>query len=526
MTHSDIVHPRWGRPISQYPRSYTNEALAARLKAPIKAKERAASRTIALRTIEEICMLSEPALEAKVYADTVARITLSKLESILELTRFTSEYENLALPKLIAGGIELLSSVTPSPLAYEYGYLCFRTLVFALNACVLKYGGVWDETIARISSAPPSHRFPIFWDNSATLLIEEIIYYCGDMEVLSKTGPASPRRWLIPAFDPGKLDKLLSTLHSDQKNLLIALRDTGSLGLSALLFILKKHVENKRPYMSTSEYLEQAFLPYFRVLYRYQITLPDLGSERVVARTLCSENMMDLEDEYFIDLDDSRNVIQAYISSTNSPGDRRRFKFHDNTPLDFVPSLVVPGCEDLIPDMFDAALQVLWESVLVGFQLPSVAGLLCRTLHEFCYILDGLERQVKRSHRVKQSWIFKLGDRVIKSDVVGLILRLKLVKPIPEPDDLRGENEPYEPGTSIQQFLNLATLLPPQYLSRLLLQSGSLFDWWKYFISWYLSTAGASLVYYARLLRQSNFPDLSQAYRGANGGQYSPLPTA
>ncbi|KDN36412.1 hypothetical protein RSAG8_10866, partial [Rhizoctonia solani AG-8 WAC10335] len=364
MTHSDIVHPRWGRPISQYPRSYTNEALAARLKAPIKAKERAASRTIALRTIEEICMLSEPALEAKVYADTVARITLSKLESILELTRFTSEYENLALPKLIAGGIELLSSVTPSPLAYEYGYLCFRTLVFALNACVLKYGGVWDETIARISSAPPSHRFPIFWDNSATLLIEEMIYYCGDMEVLSKTGPASPRRWLIPAFDPRKLDKLLSTLHSDQKNLLIALRDTGSLGLSALLFILKKHVENKRPYMSTSEYLEQAFLPYFRVLYRYQITLPDLGSERVVARTLCSENMMDLEDEYFIDLDDSRN----------------------------------------------------------------------------------------------------LGDRIVENDVVGLILRLELVKSGPGPHDLEalGGIESDEHLSIIQIFLSLVAFLPPQ----------------------------------------------------------------
>ncbi|CAE6457800.1 unnamed protein product [Rhizoctonia solani] len=40
----------------------------------------------------------------------------------------------------------------------------------------------------------------------------------------------------------------------------------------------------------------------------------------------------------------------------------------------------------------------------------------------------------------------------------------------------------HEAGSTIQQFLNLATFLPPQYLSRQLVESGTLYDWQKYYI--------------------------------------------
>ncbi|KEP47896.1 hypothetical protein V565_140280 [Rhizoctonia solani 123E] len=353
------AHPRWGPLLTQYPNSYTNDALLARLTTPIGVKRRATIRMMALRTIRDICLLSGPTLGTSEYSNIVECITLGRLKSILELTRFPSEYENLALPNLVAGCIELLSSVMPSPFAYEYGYLCFRTLVFALNACLLKYGEVWDETIERIRKAPPRIRLPIFWDQSASLLCDDIVHMHGQLSVEFFDSIRS-RRWSIPHFDQRKLDKLLYILHLDQKNFLIALRDTGSMGLSTLMFVLKVHIENKRPTMNKADYMKKAYFPFCRVFFRYQVVVPNFGMEPSASMLVYSPGMNTLEDEKFLDLDDSINFIQAYIDSVNSSRKRgnHHLKLANLVPLAFVASYAVAGCEHLAPAMFKATMEI------------------------------------------------------------------------------------------------------------------------------------------------------------------------
>ncbi|KAG8693857.1 hypothetical protein FRC11_002607, partial [Ceratobasidium sp. 423] len=51
----------------------------------------------------------------------------------------------------------------------------------------------------------------------------------------------------------------------------------------------------------------------------------------------------------------------------------------------------------------------------------------------------------------------------------------KLIKPL---DGVTTQEE----WSSSQQFLNLTTFLPPQYLPCRLYKSGFLYDWWKYFM--------------------------------------------
>ncbi|CAE6531403.1 unnamed protein product [Rhizoctonia solani] len=483
VTPSNALRPRWGHNVSVYPAFYTNEALADRLKAPVKAKERAASRTIALSTIKEICTLGDSTIKPSQYGSVFDRITLSKLESILDLTRFPDEYENLALPKLVAGCIELLSCTTPSPFAYEYGYLCFRTLVFAFNTCLLKYGGVWDEVIGLMKDKPLSQRISCFWDRSAKLAADEAFYFLAQNNMHEDFDDIRFRRWSIPYFDQKKLEKIQTVLHSDRKHLLIALRDTRSLGLSTLFLVLKRYMGSKRPTMTEAEYKEKAALPYCRVLYRYLLVMPYLDLERFASRSLILSDMSELTDTLFIDMDDSRNILKAYISSARPPiyWDELLLSVGYCLPLMFIMPHVVSELKDLIPELFEAAIQVLWNPLPDSIEVRGLDLYVLRTMHAFCILLNRLETEVTRSRRVENSWIYKLGDKIIENDVVGLIICSASVKLAPEPDDLEYTSTKRDQWTSTQQFLNFATFVPPDYLRRQINKSGCLHDWWKYF---------------------------------------------
>ncbi|CAE6422659.1 unnamed protein product [Rhizoctonia solani] len=436
-TPSKSLHPRWGRDIRSYPAIYTNKAITGRLKVPVKARDRAALRTIGLRAIEEICMLGNSKVESSEYNEIFESITLQKLESVLEFTRFPNEYENFAIPKLVAGCIELLSYTTPSPFAYEYGYLCFRILVFALNTCFLKYAGAWEETVDEMQNKSSGLHTSCFWDRSAMVALEEVVYYGCEQAMSDAFDFVRSRRWSVPYFDQQKLDNLISILHSDRKNFFIALRDTGSLGLSSLFFILQRHIKSKQPKMEPAEFVEKIAVPFSRVFYRYQIVLPNFAMERFASRHLFLGNLGDFTDTLLIDMDDSRNVLRAYINSVKPPHYRCEVFFGDGIPLNFLLPHVVPGCEDLIPGLFEAAMQVLWNALLdEDKRLQGLNHYVRLVMYHFHRLLDRLHEQVTSSRAIEDSWIYKLADKIVDNDVVGLILRAILLELTPEPENL------------------------------------------------------------------------------------------
>ncbi|KAG8681225.1 hypothetical protein FRC11_001403, partial [Ceratobasidium sp. 423] len=127
------AHYKWGRTIARYPKSHTQEALSAQVEAPVDDTKRAIGRRIALDAIQKICQLANPNLNEYSQNSLIGCITLEKLECILETARFAGELQNFALPNLVAGCIILMSSVNPLPFQYEYGYMCFKVMVIALN---------------------------------------------------------------------------------------------------------------------------------------------------------------------------------------------------------------------------------------------------------------------------------------------------------------------------------------------------------------------------------------------------------
>ncbi|CAE6455461.1 unnamed protein product [Rhizoctonia solani] len=248
MTHalSNHEHYRWGLPVHSYPKLYTKHRIAASLQPSnsLVLAKHTDWRSIAIATIGDICKLDQLTPHPHVIETAAARITLHTLKSVLELTRFPSEFVNFALPSLIAGSIVLMSSVQPTPFSYEYGYLCFRILVFSLNTCLIKHGRNLDYTIQRMSSAAPGRHLSFFWQGAADLLIGELGSIARLEKRLTQIVNHGPQQF--PVLELPKLDMLLNVLHRDRKQFLVALMTADSLQLSSLLFILWKYLEHEK----------------------------------------------------------------------------------------------------------------------------------------------------------------------------------------------------------------------------------------------------------------------------------------
>ncbi|CAE6423256.1 unnamed protein product [Rhizoctonia solani] len=464
------THLHWGRTIAHYPSSYSEKALFARLAAPISGTKSEIGRAIALDIMEEISMLGGSGSEQ--HEEALSRITLPKLESVLELTCFPRELGNFAAPKLIAGCIVLMSSVKPSPFTYEYGYLCFRLLLIALNTCLLKYGKHLDKTILIMDRAPLGHQLSAFWHEAAYRV-------AGEINLGNEISPgihnlASLRLWTTPLLGRPQMDKLLNILHTDLKYFLAALRGGNSLGLSGLMYIMWNRLENEKACLDEVSYKERLFKPCHRVFSRFRLATSNFGWEPHVLRYLYHHAGMDnFQEEYIIDVDDSRNIIQAYIDYMESFD--IRFKCFDiNILMNIVAPLVAPGCEDLLPTVFETSVRVLWDSLSPGMSSHLYFGLvpvLSGILHVFREILERL----KPPGDSDRAWII---DSIIKEDVVDLLIRVLLLL-TPQKDDPEGETVAQDVYALARNFFDMTAFLPKEYLATRLAES-AFCDWWKY----------------------------------------------
>ncbi|KAG8728134.1 hypothetical protein FRC11_011749, partial [Ceratobasidium sp. 423] len=398
---------------------YSRGALAIDLTSPVDEAQRGTWREDALNTIKEICVLADPNLEEDAYSSLISRITLERLGSVLETARFLGELENFTLPRLVAGCIVLMSTVKPSLFYYEYGYLCFKVMVIALNSCLLKHACVSNDTLTVTTSYSLDDCVTALWSASA-LLVKAVITGNTD-KLFGVSHLEAPHYWEMPLLDKTRTNELLAMLHADQKNFSIALKGGNSLGLSGLMYVLWKFVENERVTMNQEEYLDEILVPYFSILQRYRLVVPNFKYERE-ATILVAEQIPSVrwKCSWFIDLEDSRNLMQAYV-------DRLRFlkpvdPMECNRLITFIAPLVFPGCEELLPDIFEAFITVLWDSL----STPKIdaEGLIVglASLLRFCEML----KSCKSLCIENQLWTIKLVDNIILHNVVGIVLRVIL----------------------------------------------------------------------------------------------------
>ncbi|CAE7062083.1 unnamed protein product [Rhizoctonia solani] len=243
LSESNEAHPLWGRTIADYPKNCNIQTFSEYLDTPLDGMRRLFDRKIALETIKDICILGQSGTEKSEHAINASRITIPCLKAVLGLLRFPSEYQNFALPPLVEGCIELISSVKPSPFYYEYGYLSFHLMVVALTAYLLSYGQCLDP--GRDDTTAPSNILQDFWEDCATLISPEIIPKEWEGTKLIRVPESPPSQlWTNPDSNSWKprLNTLLNILHNDWKYFLPAMKRTRLLPLSGMMFLLRSLV--------------------------------------------------------------------------------------------------------------------------------------------------------------------------------------------------------------------------------------------------------------------------------------------
>ncbi|CAE6521506.1 unnamed protein product [Rhizoctonia solani] len=457
---ADAPHPLWGRSYPTYLASYTNEALAVPL-----SMEEPQLKILASKAIDEICKM-EHSRGADFGGNIVKGVTLSMLTALLEMTKIPRYFRHMVEPRLISGCVDLMTSMKPSPFQYEYGYACFRILVLAVNACLLEGAGYLDVVIARMETELASQRFPVFWEMSAFLINQAH----GNDIILAP---------MIPdAVDKLALGRLLQLLNSDRKLFFAVSKNTGSLSLPGLFFIIFRDIvatEIPPGYQvqEDSKVFVKLIQPYSRVLWRYLIVSPDSGNEEMLMANIHNDiaPYTRLNNDKPVDAEDARNLVQAYNERLESTSTIWMFII-----MRFVGPLVAPGCENLVPTTIKLCIELLWSSLLNGHDMGavrySVGGVLC-------YFRDMVQALKPRYFiPAHQTWVQQIMDYVIEGDLVDLVLRAMLTSlHFGELSSVEGNLL----SAAIEFILALEQLVPSQDFMFRLHDAGCFGDWTKYY---------------------------------------------
>ncbi|KAL5638608.1 hypothetical protein ACGC1H_005321 [Rhizoctonia solani] len=116
-------------------------------------------------------------------------------------------------------------------------------------------------------------------------------------------------------------------------------------------------------------------------------------------------------------MEDSRNVIQAYLDRLELSQSITIIRAC--AMIRFVAPLVSPGCEDLVPQMVERGIQLLWNSLISEKDASEIMRYAVYSMVSyFCDIFKALKPKASG----RQPWIGEIMDHVVEGDLVGLIL--------------------------------------------------------------------------------------------------------
>ncbi|CAE6468205.1 unnamed protein product [Rhizoctonia solani] len=408
-----------------------------------------------------------------------SHITLQMLKCVLELTRTPREFENFALPSLIAGSIVLMSFVRPMPFAYEYGYLCFRILVFSLNTCLIEYGHNLDFILGRMYNGPEGTHLSFFWEGAADFIAGELSTVIHEKRLTHILNPGPQR---LPLLERPMLDKLLKVLHADRKNFLVVLMSADSLQLSGLMFVLWKYLEIEERTQGKSDFTQNLFLPYCRIFRRYRLLFSETNHETELTRLIYDRvsRISGIQDKDIIDIEDSRNVIRAY---NRSMGSSQRISCNDAIHyMGFVAPLFIPGCQDLVPSMVKSTFQMLWKTWPKSHIENSMAVIQAYGVCFWNLCIEHL--QPMSLYSKPENWRFELVDAIMESDFLELTFRVALQLSESQAHGMERArplvNKFFEEMISFWEATVLYT--PKDYFERRLIESGVIAMWFKCFV--------------------------------------------
>ncbi|KAG8729966.1 hypothetical protein FRC11_007660 [Ceratobasidium sp. 423] len=349
------------------------------------------------------------------------QITLQMLRSVMTLSFAASGLVYYAHPLLIRGCIRLMRTVRPdqkaSPFAYEYGYLCFNIAKLALGVCLLERSNL--QCLARlvqlIDEEPNDSIQSILTGYLSNVIMAEIAdsstgEECCDW-MFGWVDPPTGRDHSKPLITKSDALDLINVLWEDRKLFFRALLSTYTPGASIILLLFWQYMRRecilKEPPLPTS--LVGSFLDL-----TWRFTLAALPNDYVIvtrASTDAKENFAKWQDSKAVDGEDSRNIINAYIKGIPSTEGmvyrQTALAVYRFLPY-FVLQIILPGTEDLFPQLVGTILGRLWDMVvweeldhdimivdLIGTGLLNVLDLPQKLEPQSPVILEILEKMVQ-----------------------------------------------------------------------------------------------------------------------------------
>ncbi|CAE6452498.1 unnamed protein product [Rhizoctonia solani] len=360
---SSILHSSWGRATGSYrpsPDLYRSVL----------------SVDAELAGLQAIQTVSELATEAQIVTpNTLGNgISVSMLESALSLALDPATVRHLGNPPFISGCIQLMKtmvrphSAIASPFSYEYGYLCFKLLVTALNVCLLERWKELDKALTGIDNYSQKSAQATISAKIASVVLGQLmnLYIGGDCDsVLGWFTPASKLRQssLISQSD---VSTLFDLLWADRKLLLQALCDTSPEPVNS-----NRVLEN----CSNSACLSSRY----DIIWSHKSTSEAMAL--IIGSNQCSRKWNDTPKH--VDSEDSRTIMSAYIKQISDDRHPLAVARDPSIAPSFVPLAMDAQTQDLLPKVMECTIKYAWFALLdeeEADKLEALVDIICGSL--------------------------------------------------------------------------------------------------------------------------------------------------
>ncbi|KAG8709218.1 hypothetical protein FRC08_018479 [Ceratobasidium sp. 394] len=353
-------HPRWGRIVG----SYTAPSDMGRLDLSVD------SELTGLQAMQAISQLAVGAPRATAVSD----IDISALESVLLLARDPSTLRHLANPPVISSCIHLMkamisrSSKVASPFAYEYGYLCFKLFIAALNVCLLERWNKTEQALAMCTRFPDVATHTPFWMKLATMVDNQfdVLSAGGDCDWVLGWSISSRHPRQTPLLLRSDVSSLLNLLWDDRKHLLPALMSypSASSGLSGLFFLLSRFVSRER-YAHNNPNWETLKVRVYELALRYAL-VADKSQREATLRVVDETNIVDtwVNTPKHTDAHDSRLIMTAFVHALSGEDKHLLLTQHPHILLRLVSLATDAATQDLLPEVIRLTIEYGWSMLL------------------------------------------------------------------------------------------------------------------------------------------------------------------
>ncbi|CAE6540984.1 unnamed protein product [Rhizoctonia solani] len=362
----------WGQPLERYANTY---GILGAMRREIHGNN---PRQLARAAVEKICYYAGSHEASLKPMDVVQKVSLEMLYAVFRMSHDPNTYDLFLSPGLASGCITLMAvkgDEKASPFRYEYGYLCFRILLFSLGASILtRLGDSHLKVVLKLMEDPRYANCAIsdiFSAQTAQLLSERMFSATHEADcdwILGWESHLShPRSAQIISRQKAK--SLIDVLWEDRVDFLRAMRLTFTPVLAPLLFLNWRYacLENTSA-SANSDTFRRAREIHWRCL--LVVTSNQDNPVRKITDCFCVSLRFHpgKRSTMFPKSQDSKEILEAYISRL-TPTNLAMYDplFAPTLPplLDLVTPNFEISVEDLLPTLFGVTINRLWEVLRV-----------------------------------------------------------------------------------------------------------------------------------------------------------------